>query len=52
MIVIFLVLYNLLYSIHTAISKKDYFSLGGVSIFNMDNDLMNDEINKNDLVIV
>lgn len=51
-IVIFLLLYNILYSINTAISKNDYFSVGGISIFNMDNDLMNDEINKNDIVIV
>lgn len=50
-IILICVLYNILYLINTTISHKDYFSLFGISIFVMDNDLMEDEISKNALII-
>ena len=45
-------LYNVMFSIHTTITKNDYFKLFGISFFRMDNDLMQDDINSGDLVIV
>lgn len=45
------VLYNILFLINTTISSKEYFKLFGFSIFNMNNNLMSGDINKNDLVI-
>ena len=46
------ILYNTIFLINTTISKKDYFKVFGISFFCMQNDLMEDDINKNDLVIV
>ena len=46
------VLYNIIFSINTSISKKEYFKLYGISFFGMKTDLMKEDINKNDLVIV
>ena len=46
------ILYNVVFSINTSISKKEYFKLYGISLFCMKTDLMEDDINKNDLVIV
>lgn len=46
------VLYNIVFSITTTISGNDYLKLFGLSLFNIENDLMQDELNKNDLVIV
>lgn len=46
------ILYKILFLINTAISSKDYFSLFGISFFNMENNLMEKDISKNDLVIV
>ena len=46
------VLYNIIFSINTSISKKEYFKLYGISFFGMKTDLMEEDINKNDLVIV
>lgn len=51
-LIILFILYNAIFLINTSISKKDYFKLFGISLFCMENDLMNDEINKNDLVII
>ena len=46
------VLYNIIFSINTSISKKEYFKLYGISLFCMKTDLMEEDINENDLVIV
>ena len=50
-IILICILYNILFLINTTISHKDYFSLFGISIFVMENDLMEDEISKNALII-
>lgn len=46
------VLYNIIFLINTTISEKDYFKLFGISLFNMQTNLMENDISKNDLVIV
>lgn len=46
------VLYNIIFLLSTTITKNDYFEAFGISLFCMKNDLMRDDINKNDLVIV
>lgn len=51
-IIIICVLYNIIFLINTTISQKDYFKLFGISLFNMQTDLMETDINKNDLVII
>ena len=45
-------LYNIIFTINTTISQNDYFKLFGISFFAIETDLMQDDINKNDLVIV
>ena len=52
LIIMICVLYNIVFSIITTISGKDYLEFFGISLFNIENDLMQDELNKNDLVIV
>lgn len=51
-IIVICVLYNIIFSINTSISKKEYFKLYGISLFCMKTDLMEEDINENDLVIV
>ena len=51
-IFIICILYNLIFFINTTILKNDYLKIFGISFFNMKNDLMQEDINKNDLVIV
>lgn len=51
-IIVICILYNILFLINTSISKKDYFKLFRMSLFCMKTDLMEEDINKNDLVIV
>lgn len=51
-IIVICVLYNVIFSINTTILKKEYFKLYGISLFCMKTNLMEDDINKNDLVIV
>lgn len=46
------VLYNVLFLINTTISKKDYFHVFGISFFSMNSDLMENDLHKNDFVIV
>lgn len=46
------ILYNIIFSINTTISQNDYFKLFGISFFGMKTDLMQDDINKNDFIIV
>ena len=52
LIIMICVLYNIVFLIITIISGKDYLEFFGVSLFNIENDLMQDDLNKNDLVIV
>ena len=52
LLIIMGVLYNIVFSITTTISGNDYLKLFEISLFNIENDLMQDELNKNDLVIV
>lgn len=51
-IIVICILYNVIFSINTSISKKEYFKLYGISLFCMKTDLMEDDISKNDLIIV
>lgn len=51
-IVAICILYNIIFSINTTISQNDYFKLFGISFFRMKNDLMQDDIDKNDFIIV
>lgn len=51
-IILISVLYNIIFLINTTISQKDYFKLFGISLFNMQTDLMKNDISKNDLVII
>ena len=41
-----------MFSIHTTITTKDYFKIFEISLFKMDNELMQDDIKSGDLVIV
>lgn len=45
-------IYNLMFSIHTTITKNEHFQLFGISFFKMNDDLMKNDINSGDLVIV
>lgn len=51
-IILLCVLYNIIFSINTTITHNDYLKLFGISLFNMESELMQDDINKGDLVIV
>lgn len=51
-IIMICVLYNVIFSINTSISQKEYFKLYGISLFCMKTDLMEDDIRKNDLVVI
>ena len=44
--------YNIIFLLNTTITQKNYITLFGITFFNMENDLMKDDISKNDLVIV
>lgn len=46
------ILYNILFLINTSISKKEYFKLYGFSFFCMKTNLMEQDISKNDLIII
>lgn len=50
--IIICVLYNVLFLINTTISQKKYFKIWGVSLFCVKTELMEDDLSKNDLVIV
>lgn len=51
-IIIFLsILYNVLFCSITTFTKKKYLKIFGISLFSVNNELMKDELNKNDLVI-
>jgi len=44
--------YNIIFLLNTTITQKDYMKLFGITLFNMESDLMEEEVSKNDLVIV
>lgn len=46
------IFYNIIFSINTTIFQKDYLQLFGISLFKMDSDLMQEDINFGDLVII
>lgn len=46
------VLYNVLFLINTTLSQKDYFHVFGISFFSVKTDLMENDLHKNDFVIV
>ena len=46
------VLYNVLFLINTTISQKDYFHVFDVSFFRVKTDLMENDLHKNDFVII
>lgn len=45
-------IYNTIFLLSKTISKKDYITIFGITVFYMDNQLMEDDLFKNDLVIV
>lgn len=49
---VFVVIYNIVFLINTTITKKEYLKIFGISFFSMDSDSMEEDINKNDLVII
>ena len=51
-IIMICVLYNILFLINTSISKKEYFKLYGFSFFCMKTNLIEQDISKNDLIII
>ena len=44
--------YNIIFLMNTTITGNDYITIFGITFFNMENDLMKDDISANDLVIV
>lgn len=52
MIVILCVMLNIIFLLNATIAKNEYFEILGISIFCMNNNLMEDDINKNDLIVV
>lgn len=52
LIIMICILYNILFLINTSISKKEYFKLYGFSLFYMKTNLMEQDISKNDLIII
>ena len=51
-IILLCVLYNVIFSINTTITQNDYLKLLGISFFNMESELMQNDLNKGDLVVV
>lgn len=46
------IIYSIIFFVYSTITKKQYFSVFGISFFTMENNLMEEELNKNDLIIV
>lgn len=46
------ILYNVIFLIHKSITKQEYLKIFEISLLTMNDNLMEDDINKNDLVIV
>lgn len=45
------IIYSIIFFVYSTITKKQYFSVFGISFFTMENNLMEEELNKNDLII-
>lgn len=52
LIIAIIMLYNIVFTINTIITKKDYFSICETNFLIMETNLMKPEINKNSLVLV
>ena len=51
-IIVFLcITYNIIFLLNTTITQKDYMKLFGITFLNMESELMENEISKNDFVI-
>ena len=50
-VLVICILCNIIFLLNTTITKNDYFSFAGISLFSMETDLMEPEISKNSLVI-
>ena len=46
------IIYNIIYLVNTTITKKEYLDILGIRLFCINNNLMEDEFSKNDLVII
>lgn len=44
--------YNIIYLLSTTITQKDYMKLFGITFLNMESELMEDELSKNDFVML
>lgn len=51
-IIVVSVIYNIAFLLNTTITQKDYMQIFGITFINMENNLMENDISKNDLVIV
>ena len=51
-LIIICIIYSIVYFIHTTKTKKDYLDLFGIKLFVIENNLMEDDLNKNDLIII
>ena len=51
-IALLLILYNILFFVYTTMTHKEYLEILGVSFFCEENNLMENDIKKNDLIIV
>ena len=44
--------YNILFLLNTTITQNDYFQLFGITLLNMENNLMENDISQNELVVI
>lgn len=44
--------YNISFLLNTTITQKDYFQLFGITLLNMENNLMENDISQNDLIVI
>lgn len=44
--------YNISFLLNTTITQKDYFQLFGITLLNMENNLMENDISQNDIVVI
>lgn len=50
-VLVICILCNIIFLLNTTITKNDYFTFAGISLFSMETDLMEPEISKNSLII-
>lgn len=51
-LIITIIFYNIIFLINTAITKKEYLEIFGISLFTMKTDSMKGDLNKNDFLLV